>query len=104
MDEVHHDGQPDPDDLYDLYCQYAEASRMAVLSVTLSRASRRNVAAENPCISREEFGQSLNLMSEDVRQNFIRRLTIGYAAARTEGFLELKAKFERMMLPIRKGA
>lgn len=87
----------DADLLYDLYCQFAEASRAAILRVTLSPESRRGIAEESPCMSKEEFQQSLGTMGEISRREFIRRIAVGYDAAREESSPELKARFGRLI-------
>lgn len=72
------------EELYERYCEYAEASRTALLRVVLNPDSRRSIAQEEPVLSKDEFVIRLNRMPEAVREAFIGRIQAGYQQARTE--------------------
>lgn len=70
--------QPLQEDLYGRYCAYTEASRAALLKACVSLETRRSIAAEEPCLSRIEFEQTLESMGRLEREEFVRRIDLGY--------------------------
>lgn len=86
MDAISHDK------LYELYCQYAEASRAAMLRVTLCQKSRYSIAEEDPVL-KEEFLARVDAMTDEVRGEFLRRVTSGYQVARLIHRDDLLRKF-----------
>lgn len=77
--------QPDEltgDKLYRLYCQYAEASRAAMLRVSVCPESRKTISEDDPVLGKEEFLARVHAMTNEVRCDFLRRVTSGYEVAR----------------------
>ncbi|MDB5387183.1 MAG: hypothetical protein JWM11_2829, partial [Planctomycetaceae bacterium] len=68
-------------DMYESDCEYAEASRSALLRIVLNPESRRSIAREDPVLSPDEFASRLSQMEEEVRRDFIGRITSGYNVA-----------------------
>jgi hypothetical protein len=70
-------------DFYNRYCEYCKKSHEAIIAVTLSEESRKKLEKEIPYLSEIEFEESLNLMTDDVRESFIRMINAGYEATRS---------------------
>ncbi len=81
------------DELYSAYCEYVEASRAAMLRVTVCPEARRSIAKEVPSIPRHEFESRINSMSDNVRRDFVRRVSSGYESARLMYRDELLRRF-----------
>lgn len=72
-----------PDDkLYELYCEYAKASRAAMLRVTVCPESRKSISEGDPVLGEEDFLARVHAMTDEVRCSFLRRVTSGYEVAR----------------------
>lgn len=69
------------DELYERYCKYAESSRAALLKATVVAETRRSIATVPPCLPRDDFEHNLNSMGEKEREQFIRRINMGYEKA-----------------------
>lgn len=66
---------------YDMHCQAAEKSRVAMLKVIIAPISRRSLTTEPAELSREEFEKGLRGMPQEVRAGHLADLERGYDAA-----------------------